>query len=55
MYAYVHQKNITVLSSYDPAHPDWVRDNAFFRKKPMMCAKNRAFYQDRLRTSIGKR
>ena len=34
MYAYVHQKNITVLSSYDPAHPDWVRDNAFFRKKP---------------------
>ena len=25
MYAYVHQKNITVLSSYDPAHPDWVK------------------------------
>jgi diketogulonate reductase-like aldo/keto reductase len=27
MYAYVHQKNITVLSSYDPTHPDWVKQD----------------------------
>ena len=27
MYAYVHQKNITVLSSFDPAHPDWVKED----------------------------
>jgi hypothetical protein len=44
MYAYVHQKNITVLSSYDPAHPDWVRDNAFFRKQPDdVCKKTERF------------
>jgi|EP01046_Picozoa_sp_COSAG06_P041528 hypothetical protein len=33
MYAYVHQKNITVLSSYDPAHPDWVRWKRLFSEK----------------------
>ena len=27
MYAYVHQKNITVLSTYDPQHPDWVKED----------------------------
>ena len=27
MYAYVYQKNITVLSTYDPQHPDWVKQD----------------------------
>ena len=27
MYAYVHQKNITVLSTFDPQHPDWVKED----------------------------
>ena len=27
MYAYVASKNITVLSSYDPSHPDWLAED----------------------------
>ena len=27
MYRYVHQKDITVLSSYDPNHPEWLADD----------------------------
>jgi diketogulonate reductase-like aldo/keto reductase len=27
MYAYVHQNDITVLSSYDPHHPEWVTED----------------------------
>ena len=27
MYAYVAQHNITVLSSYDPTHPEWLEDD----------------------------
>jgi hypothetical protein len=27
MYAYVISKNITVLSSYDPTHPEWLAED----------------------------
>lgn len=27
MYAYLSNRNISVLSSYDPSHPDWVKED----------------------------
>ena len=34
MYAYVHARNITVLSSFDPDHADWASSRApSLRKK----------------------